>query len=145
MREVLIEGERFRDLVGLHDHEAQAISEAVLLIPMPGEVFKCRALFAGRGVMNLAEGSGVELPTSLDGNIVCFAGIAMRTRSEECDRLFDHMVRGEGDRSEFTISKFVHDLEDALMTLVAFGDEREHKARVEKNHRGRRLPYRYLS
>lgn len=80
-----------------------------------------------------------EIASSRDARVTAHA------RSKEGDRLLDHVIRGQKKRSEISTSELPHDLEDALVVLIAFVDEGEDEARVKEDHRGRRLPYRYVS
>lgn len=140
MIEVAVHRERFRDSVRFHDHETDAVSEAVLLVAVANEVLESSALFAGRGVMDTAERASVQLSANFHGDIVRLVWISVRARSQDRDGFFDHVVRGESEGSKILISKLLHDFENAPVVLVSLRNEREQKTCVEKDHRGRRLP-----
>ena len=85
MREVLVDRPRLADAPLLHNHEAQAVDDAVALVPMPFEVGEGFKLLLGRRVVHLAKDPGVELPSHLDRVIVANAGIAVSPLAEEGD------------------------------------------------------------
>ena len=70
VREVLVHGPGLADASPLHDHEAQAVHNAVALVAVPLEVGEGFTLLLGRGVVHLAEGAGVKLPSHLHREVV---------------------------------------------------------------------------
>ncbi len=68
--EVGIYGPRFGDPKGIHDDEAQAVGEAVLLVLVPGQVLEGRFLFRGARAMDARHLPGVEVAADLHREVV---------------------------------------------------------------------------
>jgi hypothetical protein len=82
MGEIPVHREGFAYSESIHDDEAQAVDEAVVLVLVPGKVRERRLLVVDRRVMHLAEDLSKQLPAHADGQLVPGVRIMARPLAE---------------------------------------------------------------
>src|SRR5262245_24264918 len=75
------------DAEPFHHHEADAVDEAVALVPVAGEVREGFALLLGGHLVNAPEDAGEELLTDPHRQLVPHRGVAVGPDTDKRDRL----------------------------------------------------------
>jgi hypothetical protein len=131
--EVLVHAEGFANAELLHEHEARAVHEAVVLVLVPLEVLEGGGLFVFGHVVQLPESSREQLLSHAHGQVVAHLRVRVPLRLQQCDRLGHDVVGGQEDVGELTTLVLIEDLAHLLVLLVALHEEREEEARVQKD------------
>jgi hypothetical protein len=93
--EIGVDRQGLLDAELLHDHEAQTVHKAVVLVSVPRKIREGLPLLFGGGLVDATEDTGEELLTDLDCEVVADAGIAVSLGAHEGDGLRDHVIGGE--------------------------------------------------
>jgi len=135
VREIGVDGQCFLDVQLLHDHETEAIREAIRLVPVSFEIIERRTLLIRCGPVNARELLAVQLVA--DPYRLFVSDFAC-----ECNRFSDYVIRRQERVGEPNIFEGSEHLDDPLVVFIPRRDEGEEKSGVEECHsRGR--PYRY--
>jgi hypothetical protein len=96
VREVLVHAEGFSDAQLLHHHEAEAVHEAALLIPMPRKEVEGCLLILFTHTVDMREVAGPEVLADLDRPVMPDAWVRVSLRPGEGEGLpHDEVGRDE--------------------------------------------------
>jgi hypothetical protein len=93
MSEVRVDTPRFGDAELLHDHEAETVHEAVVLVGVLLKESEGGALLFVSGQLDPSEITCEESPPHFDGDLMPHFRVSMRPCAYEGDRLSHNVVR----------------------------------------------------